>query len=110
MALVYDITQSPPTMLSISIHRPDAAKTERIETAWSQSVVDEFLIDEVRQIVLAVLARDGYLQAKVDASLRVDADEKVLSIAIDAGARTESHVVTTDVPDNTLRDELTGMI
>ncbi len=110
MTLAYEIAPGPRTRMVVTGHRIGPATIDRVETAWSEAVVDEFLVEEVRDIVSAELAHDGFLQAKVDASLRREPDEKVLAIAIDPGPRTESRVITIATRDEGLRDELTGVV
>lgn len=121
-ALTYDITAGPRTAIAVSGLPLAGATLDRVRTAWSQSVVDEFLVDEARTIVAGDLAREGYLQARVEVSFRLkpeatasgsfrlQAEEKTLAIHVDPGPRINSHAVTLDVPDAALERDLRDWI
>ena len=64
-----------------------SALRSRLETAWVESVFDEFLIDEATQAVSEDLASRGYLQPTVKASIRNDGSVKTLDMVVEPGPR-----------------------
>jgi outer membrane protein assembly factor BamA/autotransporter translocation and assembly factor TamB len=128
VALTYTIAPGPRGRIDASGARLSGESLERIQVAWSQSVVDEFLLDEVQEIVASDLARDGYVSPKVVVSFRRvpevtsdtergvrlqaagQAEEKVLSIAIEAGPRVTSNAINLKMQDAALAEELHDVI
>ena len=108
VALTYDIAPGPQTRIDVTGHRLDDATLDRIRTAWSQSVVDEFLVEEVRGIVAAHLATGGYLQPKVDVSFQPP--DKTLRVTIEPGPRVTSYAVDVQAPDAALAAGLRELI
>jgi outer membrane protein assembly factor BamA len=88
VALTYEITAGPRTRVDLSGLEADGALVAQLETAWAQSVFDDFLLDEAAQLVRARLARDGYLQPSIQTRLSEDGGIKTLTIAVDRGIRT----------------------
>ena len=89
VALTYQVLPGPRTSIAVTGLDVDADLRSRLERAWSDAVVDEFLIDEATGILTEVLAGDGYLQAKVTARVEGDAAAKTLAIAVDRGPLTQ---------------------
>ncbi len=87
VALEFRVTAGPQTRVVIMGVDASPALRSRLENAWAQSVFDEFLIDEAQQIVRGELARDGYFQAKVVATVTQEAAVKTLTVAVDPGQR-----------------------
>jgi outer membrane protein assembly factor BamA len=129
VALDYEVAPGPHGRVEVTGLRLGEDTMDRIRTAWSQSVVDAFLVDEVQEIVAGDLAREGYLQARVEVSFRLkaeatgedsftggfrrqpeDPEEKTLSITIEPGPRATAYHVTIDAPDPGLVEELTEIV
>jgi outer membrane protein assembly factor BamA len=118
MALVYDIAPGLPTRIEVTGHRLDEDILNRLRTAWSQSVVDEFLLEEVRAILAADLARKGHLHARVAVALRLmpeaaaaaDALEKTLLVTIDPGPAVRSFAVDVYAPEPAVEQQLAQLI
>ncbi|MBI4885495.1 MAG: translocation/assembly module TamB domain-containing protein [Acidobacteria bacterium] len=96
IALSYVIAAGPATRIAATGIDLDPALRSRLETAWVQSVFDEFLIDEARQVVRDHLGRRGYLQPSIDARVREDGATRTLELAVDPGVRTMQTAVRID--------------
>ncbi|HXH25439.1 MAG TPA: translocation/assembly module TamB domain-containing protein, partial [Vicinamibacterales bacterium] len=105
LVLEYAIQVGPPTALAVSGHPLDERTRRRIEEAWAQAVVDEFLADEVRAIVTEALAADGYLRSSVEVELRPGA-VKTLAVRIDPGPRTRGRRIEFESAEGDLSREL----
>ena len=96
VALTYEIAAGPRTRIEITGLSPDATLQAQIDTAWAESVFDDFLVEEAAQIVRNHLARGGYLQPSIDARM-ADADgTKMLTITVDPGMRSTRTTVRVD--------------
>jgi len=105
--LSYEIDVGPATRIDVTGYGLDASTRARIETAWAQSVFDDFLVEEVEGIVRDALAREAYLHPTVVATLRSDADgAKTLTIVIETGQRTRDRRVRLEVDDPALRRDI----
>ena len=62
------------------------ALRSRLETAWTQSVFDDFLVDEAAQIVRDELARARYLRPAVAVRMVEEGGARILSVEVDRGA------------------------
>jgi outer membrane protein assembly factor BamA len=106
VALAYEITAGPRTVIAVTGIDPGSALRSRLETAWSQSVFDEFLIDEATQAVREELARRGYLQPALKARIRDEGGVKTLDIAVEAGPHSTRTTVRIDGVPESLADEI----
>ena len=106
VALVYDIEAGPLASIEIAGIEASSALRERLETAWAESVFDDFLIDEATGIVRAALGAGGYLQPSVSVSLRGTVETKVLVIGVDPGPRTPRTEVRVDGVDEERAGEI----
>ena len=106
VALVYDIEAGPLASIEITGIEASSALRERLETAWTESVFDDFLIDEAAGIVRADLGAGGYLQPSVSVSLRGTAETKTLVISVDPGPRTTRTAIRVDGVDEALGGEI----
>lgn len=112
VSLQYDITAGPRTAIVATGVDLSPETIRRIREAWTGAVVDEFLVEEVRTIVGAALAREGYLAAKVDVSVARQPgsggapETKSLMIAVEPGPRVTETGVTVDAPDAALAEEI----
>ena len=93
VALRYQVLPGPKTSITVTGLDADADVRSRLERAWSDAVVDEFLVDEVTGIVKEALALGGYLQAMVMARVEGDEATKTLAIAVDRGPLTQRTTV-----------------
>jgi outer membrane protein assembly factor BamA/autotransporter translocation and assembly factor TamB len=87
VTLTYEIGVGPRTRIEVTGIELDAALRTEIETAWAQSVFDDFLLEEAAQVVRRRLARDGYLQPSIDARVSEAERTTTLAIAVDRGTR-----------------------
>ena len=63
--------------------------------AWTRSVFDEFLLDDMRMLVSRWLIDQGYLQASVDARIAAPITaEKTIEVKVETGPKTEQREVT----------------
>ena len=106
VALTYDVAAGPETRIEVAGIDLDAALRSQLETAWIQSVFDDFLIDEAAQIVRTGLARDGYLRASVDVRVRDEGTTKTLVLAVDRGRRSTQSGIRIEGTSETLAREL----
>jgi outer membrane protein assembly complex protein YaeT len=88
VALRYEIAAGPQTRIDVRGLDLDADLRSQLETAWLQSVFDDFLIDEAAQVVRRYLGRRGYLQPSIDVRVRDEGRVKTLLVAVEPGART----------------------
>jgi outer membrane protein assembly factor BamA len=108
MALTYEIIPGPQTRMEVTGVDLDAALRAQLETAWAQSVFDDFLLDEAAQILRSRLARDGYFQPSVDARIAESAGIKTLSVAVERGSRSTTTTVRVEVVTGSDPREMQG--
>jgi outer membrane protein assembly factor BamA len=116
MTLTYHVTAGPRTQIVVMGLDVDSQLRACLEEAWAESVFDDFLVEEVTEIVKGVLASRGYLQPVVDARITEEDSEvgrvprsgpaAVLTIAIEPGARTGSTTVRIEGADEGLTRQL----
>jgi len=92
VALQYDVAEGPRTEIRLSGYPMTVETRRRLELAWVQAIVGEFLEEEAAAIVRDTVAADGYLSARVTADLTAG-DPRVLQIAVDPGSRASSRRV-----------------
>ena len=83
--LAYDITPGPRTTFVAEGFTLSKSALSNIERAWSRSVVDDFLIEEVVTIARVELADAGYLLPDVTARIEGGADARLLRVTIVPG-------------------------
>jgi outer membrane protein assembly factor BamA len=93
VTLTYEIGAGPQTRIEVTGIELDAALRAELETAWAQSVFDDFLLEEATQVVRRRLARDGYLQPSIDARVAEAEGTKTLAIAVGRGGRSSTTTV-----------------
>ncbi|MBI2186501.1 MAG: translocation/assembly module TamB domain-containing protein [Acidobacteria bacterium] len=96
VALRYEITAGPQTRIETTGLDLDTALRTQLDTAWAQSVFDDFLLDEAAQIIRSRLAREGYLQPMINARIAEADETKTLVIAVDRGTRSTTTTVRID--------------
>jgi outer membrane protein assembly factor BamA len=106
VTLAYQIAAGPRTLIAVTGLEVSSALRSQLETAWSQSVFDEFLIDEATQAVREDLARRGYLQPAVKATIRDEKGVKTLNIAVEPGPRSAQTMVRIEGTPDPLADEI----
>lgn len=106
VALTYEIAAGPQTIIRLA--GIDAARSlvARLESAWVQSVFDDFLVDEAAQIVRSDLARLGYLRPRVDVRMLTADARKTLEIGVVPGERTARTIIRIDGTTEMLAREL----
>src|SRR5450756_1803384 len=83
-----------------------------MKTAWSRSVDDRFLQEELRERARAAMIDLGYLWGRIDSELHVTDQprEKTVDVTIVPGARAEARLVTFSgnqaVSERELRQEI----
>ena len=85
--LEYAIDAGPLTTLSVRGYDLPGSIRREIEAAWTRSVVDEFLIEDIEMRIRLDLVDDGYVGANVKAAVHEVADAKDIVAQIDPGAR-----------------------
>ncbi|HEX2462647.1 MAG TPA: translocation/assembly module TamB domain-containing protein, partial [Vicinamibacterales bacterium] len=106
VALEYTIAAGPRTVIAVMGIDLGSALRSRLETAWVESVFDEFLIDEATQVVREDLASRGYLQPAVKASIRNEGSVKTLDIVVESGPRSTRTMVRIEGVPEPLADEI----
>jgi outer membrane protein assembly complex protein YaeT len=107
ITLVYEIQRGPRTILTITGANLSPATVDALKRAWTESVFDQFLLDEMRTRVRRDLASQGYLSPQVTAEVvsRPEHDEKRIRIDIDRGRQTTSRRI--DLMGNARLDDET---
>ena len=82
VTLTYTIDAGPPTRVRVTGADLNTSLLEEVERAWTDSVSDDFLIEEVEALVRIVLARDGWFAATARVTLGDEGGERVLGIAV----------------------------
>ena len=106
VGLKYTIEAGPETRVEVSGMTLPRNAFEDIENAWTQSVFDGFLIEEVEGIVRRELANQATHQPKVE--VKVEGNESVRTLLIDVtpGPRAERIEVRLQGVDEQLRSDL----
>ena len=108
--LEYRITAGPETRIRVAGIDLTPTLRARLETAWAQSVFDDFLVDEVAEIVRGELARGRYLQSTVDARIAEEGEARVLSVDVDPGEPSERTVVRVEGAGEPLAGGITARL
>ncbi|MBI3050401.1 MAG: translocation/assembly module TamB domain-containing protein [Acidobacteria bacterium] len=106
VALAYEIEAGPQTRIAVTGLELDSALRSQLETAWSLSVFDEFLVEEAAQIVRSHLARRGYLQPSVEVQITDAGGTKTLAISVAPGSRTDRIMVRVEGAPDVLADAI----
>ena len=106
VGLSYEITRGPRTRLVVEGYDlPGSVRTD-LELAWELSVFTGFLLEELQTLTRTHLRTEGFLQAGVEADLTADdPDEKVITLRIVQGTRTDTRELRFD--GNQVIDEVT---
>jgi outer membrane protein assembly factor BamA/autotransporter translocation and assembly factor TamB len=106
VALTYEIEAGPQTYVRVSGMSLPRGALDEIDTAWTQSVYDGFLIEEAAAIVRRELAAQAAYQPSLE--VRIEGDESVRTLVIDVtpGPRAEQIDVRFDGVDDQLRSQL----
>ncbi len=84
--LTYAIDRGPETVLTVEGNLPNGVRQELLET-WGDSVLTEFLLEDMRQIVRAYLAGRGHVRPAVAVELIADGARKEILLRFDPGER-----------------------
>jgi outer membrane protein assembly factor BamA len=84
VAISYEIDAGPMTSIHFTGDRPSDQTISAIQTAWSHSIFDDALVDEVKGIVQRSLAERGYFQPTVMATI-TGTETKTLDVVVDVG-------------------------
>ncbi len=108
--LDYQIVAGPETRLLVTGIDLSPALRFRLETAWAQSVFDDFLVDEATQIVRDELARSRYLQPAVAVRMVEEGSARILSVDVDRGEIVARTVVRVEGADEPLAGNITARL
>ena len=108
--LDYQIVAGPETRLLVTGIDLSPALRSRLETAWAQSVFDDFLVEEAAQIVRDELARARYLRPAVTVRMVEDGGARILSVEVDRGGITVRTVVRVEGTDEPLARGITARL
>jgi len=108
--LEYRISAGPATRIRVTGIDLTPSLRARLETAWAQSVFDDFLVDEVAEIVRSELARQDYVQPTVDVGIAGEGDASVLSVDVERGDRFRQTVVRIDGASTLLADAISARL
>ena len=93
VSLTYDVRPGPRTTMRLSGFMLSSSAIREIERAWTGTVVDDLLEDEVVKIARGALVDAGYVQASVTTRMQRTSDEKQLTILIETGTRASNREV-----------------
>jgi outer membrane protein assembly factor BamA/autotransporter translocation and assembly factor TamB len=104
--LAYTVEAGPETRVQVSGMSLPGSAIEEIKTAWAQSVVESFLIEEAEEIVRRELASQGAYQPSFE--IRFEGDESVRTLVIDVtpSPRAERIEVRLEGADDPLKSDL----
>ena len=89
--LEYEIDSGPQTALVVEGYEPPGELQRAMEAAWTRSVFDGFLLDELRTMTASHLASRGFVQASVEAAVEADdPGTKTIVVSIAPGPRSTS--------------------
>ncbi len=83
--LDYTVVPGPATRLVVEGATLPGSVLDEMRDAWRRSVLDDFLLDDLRVLARRSLIREGYMQASVDARVESNAQEKTVTVAITPG-------------------------
>ncbi len=106
VVLTYEIAAGPQTRIEVTGIDVDGVLRAQLETAWAQSVFDDFVLDEAAHIIRARLARDGYLQPSIEARTVPGPGTKALTVTVDRGVRSTMTTVRVDGLPSELSDAI----
>ena len=88
--LTYDVRQGPTTTLTVEGYQPPDRLQRDMEGAWTRSVFDGFLLDELQAMARTHLASVGYLRPTIATEIkeRQERDEKEIVLHIEPGRQT----------------------
>ena len=107
VTLAYEVAAGPKTVIVVRGIELDSTLRSRLETAWFESVYDEFLIEEAVQTVREDLGRRGYLQPTIKANIGDEGGVKTLEIVVEPGPRSTRTTVRIDGVPDALAEEIT---
>ena len=82
VALVYEIQRGPQTTLTIAGDPVPVGLTENMKLAWSRSVFDGFLLDDLQTMARQALVEQGRLQADVSAAVTSSPESEIKEITL----------------------------
>lgn len=93
--LDYEAAPGPLSVLVIRGSSLPKGVIDRMRDAWTLSVYDEFLRDDLRQIALEHLVGDDYVQPAITVTVEesLAAGEKIATVDIDRGRAYDRHLV-----------------
>jgi outer membrane protein assembly complex protein YaeT len=93
--LEYALERGPATRLVVEGANLPGSVEDDIRDAWTRSVFDEFLLDDIRTLTRRWLVHEGYVQGTVDVGVEQPGpDEKVIAVRVDEGPRASDREIT----------------
>jgi len=91
--LLYDVRPGPRTTVVVEGAPSSDRLVEKMKVAWTRSVVDEFLLEEVVGIVKGEMLDRGFVRASATAGLEGGDEAKTLRVIVDPGPHVGSRRV-----------------
>lgn len=109
--LEYDVQPGPRTALEVEGLPAGDALIPELEQIWRDAVLDEFLVEDLRQAVVTSLARQGYLQPEIAIDIDRPTDEtKTTRITVEPGTMIERREIVFEGHTVFTREELLSQI
>ncbi len=105
VAITYQIDAGPLTSIRFTGYNPAEETIRAIETAWSHSIFDDALVNEVEGLVQRALAERGYFQPAVKATVTATGT-KTLDVTVETGQRVVERRLLVNADDETLTREI----
>ena len=105
VAISYRIDAGPLTSIRFTGYNPSEETIRAIETAWSHSIFDDALVNEVEGLVRRALAERGYFQPSVKATVTAN-ETKTLDVTVETGQRAVERRLLVNADDETLTREI----
>jgi outer membrane protein assembly factor BamA/autotransporter translocation and assembly factor TamB len=105
VAINYQIDAGPLTSIRVTGYNPAEETIRAIETAWSHSIFDDALVNEVEGLVERDLAERGYFQPAVKATVTATGT-KTLDVTVETGQRAVERRLLVKADDETLTREI----
>jgi outer membrane protein assembly factor BamA len=106
VALVYVIQAGPETRIATTGATLPGAVLDRVRDAWAASILNDFFVAEVTDIVTSALVDDGYLRPRVQPQIADAGDIRTLTIATEPGTQTRDLRVVVSAPDDAVARDL----
>ncbi|MGQ0735461.1 MAG: BamA/OMP85 family outer membrane protein, partial [Acidobacteriota bacterium] len=93
VALEYRITRGPVAELVFEGHPVERALEEEIRDAWTRTIFERFLLEDIRTRVLRHLMEQRYLDSRVDTEVSSTAAGKQIRVTVTAGTLVKARTI-----------------